>query len=511
MFRFTARALLLSSFAALAIGQTPTPPVTKAAHTPADVIAPEKPLSLTDAIGLALQKNFGLQRQGYTLLNATENVISAESEFDPTLTASAVRSLSQAASNISVLDGLQREGTRNDNTTLRVGANERLAATNGTVSVSANVTRQATNSSNALLNPAYGNGVSANLNQPLLRNAGRTVATANLERAKIGRTIAGLNYRNNVLALIRDTENAYYNVVAAREALRIRQLTLERNQLLFEENAARRTSGVATDLDVLTAEVGVANARRAVIQQEQTVRDAEETLLNLINVPTFDVRPGPVAFDDYKDGTPNFAQSYKLAREAFPETLSAEETIRQLEITAAVARRNLLPTLNLDATLGYTARATDVSYGQAIANLPNDNGNNWNIALNYQMPWGRRSDKANFRTAQNNLASQKVQLDQLEQQLIVNVRTSVRAVETNLAAVEIAAKATELAARQFEQQKARYDAGLSTSRVVLQFQEDLESARFNELSAKLALRRAVAELRRLEGSSLQRFGVTLPE
>ena len=102
-------------------------------------------------------------------------------------------------------------------------------------------------------------------------------------------------------------------------------------------------------------------------------------------------------------------------------------------------------------------------------------------------------------------------IKQIEQQLVVSVRTAVRAVETNLIAAEIAAKATQLASRQYDQQKARYDAGLSTSRVLLQFQDDLESARFNQLSAQLALRQAVAELRRLEGTSLQRFRVDLPK
>jgi hypothetical protein len=45
---------------------------------------------------------------------------------------------------------------------------------------------------------------------------------------------------------------------------------------------------------------------------------------------------------------------------------------------------------------------------------------------------------------------------------------------------------------------------------VLQFQDDLEAARNSELSAKLNLRRAVSELRRLEGTSLQRFKVEMP-
>lgn len=474
------------------------------------VLAPEKPLALDEAVGLALQKNFGLQRQAFTLANAKEAVIDADSDFDPTLTAAVVRGVTQQASTTSRLEGTTVVGPRNDNTTIRVGANQRIEQTNGTVSVTTNVTRQATNSTNALLNPAFGNGVSVNVNQPLLRNAGRTVATSQRERAKISLTVSQIAYRSQVLQLIESVENAYYNVVAAREALRIRQLTLERNQRLVEENTARRTSGVATDLDVLTSEVGVATARRAVIQQEQTVHDAEDALLNIINVPTFDVRPGPVAFDDYKGGVPNFAQSYKLARENYPVTLSAQEQIRSLEIALGVARRNLRPTLNLDATLGYSARQTNAGYQQAIANLPNDHGNNWNVSLNYQMPWGKRADYSAFRTANNNLNSQKVELERLEQELIVAVRAQVRAIETQLAAVQVASRATELATRQFEQQKARYDAGLSTSRVVLQFQEDLENTRVQELNAKLALRRAVAELRRLEGSSLEHFRVQMP-
>lgn len=492
--------LALAAVLALPCGIVAQPPL----------IAPDQPLALEDAVAFALQKNFGLQRQALTLENARETVITADAEFDPTLTAALVRSVNQAASTTNVLEGTGEEGPRNDNTTMRVGANQRIEQTNATASVTANVTRQASNTRNVLFNPQYGNGVSVSVNQPLLRNAGRTVATANRERAKVALSISQLNYRNNVLQVIENVENAYFNVVAAREALRIRQLTHERNQLLVDENTARRTSGVATDLDVLTAEVGLASAHRAVIQQEQVVRDAEDALLNLINVPTFDVRPGPMGFDVYRDGAPNFAQSYKLARENYPETLSAEEQIRTLEITLAVAKRNLRPTLNLDATLGYTARATNTNYFDAISNLPTEHGNLWNISLNYQLPWGKRADRSAYRRATNDLTSQKVQLEQLEQQLIVLVRGQVRAIETGLAAVQVATRATELAERQFEQQKARFDAGLSTSRVVLQFQEDLENARVQELNAKLSLRRAVAELRRLEGTSLERFNVQMP-
>jgi outer membrane protein len=508
MSRPIARVLLaLSLTPALAFAQAPAAS-TAAPAAPTNEVA----FSLEEAIALALKKNFDLQVQAFTVENAKDNIAIQEAAFDPTITASGRRSVSQSASTTSRLEGTAVEGPRSDNTTLSVGATlPRIPATNGSLSVATNLTRSATNSTNALVNPSFGNGISANLNQPLLAGAGRFAATAALERAKLALSIANINYKSRMLSVISDTENAYYNLVASRETLRIRQLTFEYNQKLFEENQARRSTGVATDLDVLSAEVGVANARRGIIQAEQAVRDAEDRLLNLINMPNFEVRVGPVAFSDYREGPPSFAASYKRAREYYPDTLSTEEAIKQLQIDLETARRNTLPDLTLTASLGYTARATSAGYEQAIANLPNDHGNNWSVGLNYSMPWGRHADKARYRQAQTSLLSRKLQLEQLEQSLMVNVRTAVRAVESNLAAVEISSKATELAARQYDQQKARYDAGLSTSRLVLLAQDDLETARFNELTTRVALRRAVAELHRLEGTSLSRFGVQVPQ
>lgn len=495
-----------------AVPPNPSAPSNPLARAPEVAGTPANPpLTLEDAVARAMQKNFDLRIQAFTTENAREAVVIAKSDFDPVINGAIVRSLSQDASRVSTLEGNQSEGPRRDNTSARIGVTERFAATGGTVNVSTNISRAATNVTNQLLNPTFGNGVSATVVQPLLRGAGRTVATAAVERSKLGLNIANLNYTSRVLTVIRDTENAYYNLVSAREVLRIRQLSLELAQRLFEENQTRRSTGVATDLDVLTAEVGVANARRAGIQAEQTARDREDALLNLINAPDITERPGPVSFDDFREAPPSFADSYKRARDRYPDSLSSQETIKQLEIDLAVARQNIKPQVNLEAGLGYSARANDIGYFEAVQSLPAEHGNSWNVGLVYSIPWGQHADKARFRSALSNLNSQKTRLDQLEKNLVVQVRAAVRAVATNLASVEIAAQATQLSARQYELQKARFDAGLSTSRLVLQAQDDLEIARFNELSAKASLRTAVAELHRLEGSSIERFRVQLPQ
>jgi outer membrane protein TolC len=241
------------------------------------------------------------------------------------------------------------------------------------------------------------------------------------------------------------------------------------------------------------------------------MRDAEEALLNLINAPSMDIRVGPVAFDDYRDGQPNYAQSYKIAREFYPQRLNQEEQIKLAEMTLYFARKDLQPDVQLTGSLGYQARTVNTGFIDVLENLPKDHGNSWSLGVRYTVPLFQRVDKANFRIATNAVTSSKIQLDQIEANLQLSVRRAVRAIESNLLLVENAAKTTEQSVRQYELQKARFEAGLATAYLVLQTQEQLERNRINELSAKLALRRAVSTLRQLEGTSLERFRVQLPE
>ena len=470
--------------------------------------APAAPLSLEECIARAMKKNFDLQIQSFSTDVAKENLNIAKAGFDPTINASVNRSLNQSSSTTSTLDGTSAIGPRSDNTSGSIGVSQLLPQTNGLLGLSTGVTRAATNSRFSTLNPAYGSSIAATLSQPLLKNAGGTVAKATVERNKLGLSIAQLNYETSVLTVVLNTETAYNSLVSARETLHIRQLSLDLAQRLYDENQARRTTGVMTDLDVLTAEVGVNNARLAVVQAEQSVRTAEDNLLTLINAGDYEQRPGSVAFEEYKGEAPAFAASYKLARENSPDYLAATKSISQSEIDLEVAKSVKLPALNLNGSLGYNN--ADNSYSNAINNLENHHGNNWSLGLIYQMPWGMKADNARYRSTMATLGSLKMRLNQIDQNLVVQVRSAVRSVQTNLVSVEISAKATTLSEKQYEAQKARFDAGLSTSRLVLQAQDDLETARFNQLSAKVALRNALAQLHRLETSSLQHFKIDLP-
>jgi len=103
----------------------------------------------------------------------------------------------------------------------------------------------------------------------------------------------------------------------------------------------------------------------------------------------------------------------------------------------------------------------------------------------------------------------EAEYDQADQTLTVQLRAAVRSIEANHESVNSARDTVRLSEKQYELQRARFDAGLATSYDVLLMQNQLESSRVALIQAEVNLRIAVADLRFLEGSSLQTYHVNL--
>lgn len=469
--------------------------------------APE--LTLEECISRVLEKNFTLRAAGYNAANAKEALIISKAGFDPTFTATGTTSHVQGVTSSNDALGITTTSNyKQDQSDLRVGVNQTIQ-TGAAVNLSGSLLRNNTSPSANPLNPAYNSDLSLAITQPLLKGAGTTVNRAAIENARLGITIANLNFKGSVLQAVRDTESAYYALAFARAQLAVKQSSLELAQKLFDENKVRKNTGVATDLEVLTAEVGVAAAQNGVVLAHQQVRNSEDALLALTGQIEFDRAPGPLKFMPFTDPAPSVGETFRLARDLQPTYVAALAIIKQLELAATVANNGKLPTLNLGGALGYNG--ANRSYGSSIDNLRTGENYNWQMDLSLSVPWGQRADRARARQALNNLHQEQAQLSQIEQNLLVQVRADVLAVATNIESVQISSKATELAARQYELQKAKFDAGLSTSRDVLQSQTDLETARVNDLQARVNLRIAVANLHQLDGSSLERYHIALAD
>ena len=460
-------------------------------------------LTLQECVDRALNKNFDLQIQRFNTQNSHDSVISADAAYDPTLALSAIR-----------------DGSKDANAAPTHTAQQDLArftvaqpiVTGATITAGTALTRSKVNPATAtpFYNPVYNSDLTLAITQPLLQGAGITINRAAINRAKLGVTLANYNFKSAVLNIVRSVEGAFYNLVFAREQLKVYQFSLEVAQKLLDENKSRRDAGVATDLEVLQAEVGVANARRNILLAVQTVHNNEDFLLQLIGQFEFSSPPGPVQFTADPLPEVSFDHSYALALANQPDYAAGKTYAEQLKLDALVAKNNRLPTLDLGGALGYNGKDSD-SYGSASGSAWSGDSYNWEVNLTLSFPWGLRAERAAYRQAMSNLNQQETSLRQLDQNILVQVRTAVRAFETNRESVKISALSTELSVKQFEFEKARYEAGLSTFRFVQDFQSDLDTARVNELQARVNLSLSLADLARLEASSLDHYKIKLEE
>ncbi|HOR25165.1 MAG TPA: TolC family protein [Opitutaceae bacterium] len=459
-------------------------------------VATAPALTLEDCIARALQKNFDLQAETLNTDNAREALTVQKADYVPVFTVVGTRSGNDS----------YRTGVETDGSSLRGGVSQKIP-TGATVTLGTGLDRSSNNPLVTSPNPAYLGDLSVSIKQPLLKSAGTLANLAAIKRAKLGVARAELDYKSQVLAVIRDVEAAYYQLHFAREQLAARQQSLSLAEQLHREAKIRNEVKVNTDLDVLSAEVGVANNRRSVLLAEQAVRNAEDVLLNLIGQFEFGAPVGAVTFADYTEDAPTVEGVYKRALEQQPGYLAAQKAVQQYDLDTATAKNARRPTLDLGAAYGwntYEDRSHD-----AIHSLSSNRGNDWQVDLTLSMPWGLKAENARYRTALNTLAQAKSRLRQQEQSILVQVRAAVLAVATGIESVKIAAQATELSRRQYEMEKARFDAGVSTAYRVLESQTDLEKARVSEVESRVNLRVAVADLQQIEGSSLARFKVAV--
>jgi outer membrane protein len=487
----------------------PAPAAPPPALTDATPAQSNQPLTLDECVAQALAKNFAVQIQTFTVDSAKAGVVIAKSAYDPVFGVQWQKQVVQSpqvTSLLATVGGGQKPKTDDQST---VATLTQPVITGGTVTASYQLARNANNNLQTLLNPAYDGSDSITVSQPLLAGAGTAYARAEIQLAKLGVDVANLNFKSSVLTAILNVETAYFNLIYTRRNLAVNQDNVALAQKLLDENTSKRKTGVLTDLDVVTAQAQLATAQSQLITARQAMENAEDTLYAAMGDQDFRTPVGVVDFPPLPPPGASFFVSYKLARDNGPNLAIAQTMMAELKLDALRAKRNALPTLNVNAGAGYTD--AEHAYTDAENRLWPGPGYNWNTGVTLSFPWGLRQSRALYRQAMDNLNQQQVSFDQADQQLIVQVRQAVRAVAADQESVKSSEQAAVLSQKQYELQKAKFDSGLATSLDVLNAQTLLEQARVTQLQAKVSLRIALANLHFLEGSSLQAYRVNLQQ
>ena len=498
----SAGVLTLLASAALVAQPAPVVSAIPGQRTPQQLPAAGKegiPLTLDQAIGYALANNQDLN----VTVNAAEasqfSLFSNYGIYDPLLQAFGDRVHNEQPT-ASQLQGATILKTDTSDGGAQVG---QLTPWGGTFTLGFSGNRTKTNSQFFDVNPSFTAGLTASVNQPLLRNFGQMATNWLIETARNSRDSAYQDFVRSVQATVNATEQAYWDLAYAYDNLKVK---LEAKAIAVELNRITKIKidvGSLAPIDVVQTEVNIATAYQDIINAEGVIGLAQDQLKRQLNfdptvwnaapiVPTDPVRVEELKF--------NLEEGMKTALVRRPEIISQLYNVSSGQIRYAYFRNQVLPQLNLQASYGNNGGPTvlpdgtilNPGWGGAVDTTFGRDFNNWKVGLVFSYPIFNRAARGNEGVAKYNLETSKAQLTVIEQNIIVDVRNAHRAIDTAEKQIVAAGKGRELAERNLDAARKKYENGMTTGFEVSQLQTNLSDARSRELNALVIYRKAVA-------------------
>ncbi|MCS7314447.1 MAG: TolC family protein [Bryobacterales bacterium] len=420
--------------------------------------------------------------------------------------------------------------------------------TGATVSFGWNNSRVETNAGRTDFNPSTTASFSLTIQQPLLRGFGLAVNNRNIRIARNNRKVSDLAFRQQVMTTVAAIVSAYWDLVSFNENVRVRQQTLALAEKLYEDNKKQVEIGTLAPIEIVRAEAEVASSRQALVQAEAQLLQQETLLKNALSrtgvasplIADARIVPTDRIYVPPSDPVSPVQDLVELALKNRPDVAQVELQIENTKIGLKGSRNNLLPQLDVVADFRNNALVGQINklpipgipgtgigpqtrnpaavdpffiggYGKALAQLFARNFPDYGIGFQLTVPLRNRSAQADLILDQLSLRQQELRRQALLNQVRVDVRNALTALQQARAAYEAAVKARELQEQTLEAEQKKYALGASTIFFVIQAQRDLAQARSAEVAAASQYAKAKVQLEAATGQILEAYNISIEE
>ena len=487
-------------------------------------------LSLKAYLDLVLANNTNIGIQKVTLEIPKNGIQRALGVFDPVFTAnfSATRSETPATNE---LEGANIVSTLNQPFTARV---QQQLPFSTTFFSQWSGSRQSSNNQFLLFNPGWNNNLQLGFIQPLIRNRGAYITKLPITIAKRQVAVQEYTFRDQVQSLIVQAENAYWDLVSARERLKVQEQALQLAEESLKRARRELELGATPELEIYQPEQQAATARIGVVQVQYQVKQFEDNLRRQIGAdldPAFQNIPIVLTEDVSKapDETVYDPEAMvETAKQRRPDLMSLRTSLEVNDLQIQSSMNQLKPLLNLQATYttqgrggtarlrpgqpGYPAGATGVVIlpgGLADSFRQWFDFNTFAFSLNLQLPLRDRTASANLADAVVNKRLNALRERNLEQQLRQEVLNAITQVESSREGVKLARIALDFAEKRVAADQKRYDLGVIQIFFLLSAQTDLTQAQSNLVNQTVQYRRNLLVLQQRLGTLLEDKGLVI--
>jgi outer membrane protein TolC len=499
---------------------------------PAPTLHGELALALQDAIAMSIENNLDVQIARYDPLISDETATAAWGYYDPRSFASYLYSHSEipVASVLQesrILLSKEHSGT--------AGISGWVPKLGWQYEIGYNAASLESNSSIQELSPEYTQGIVGSVTLPLLKDFLWSEPWLIVKTTGIDAESSLDEFRGTLMDNVQNVENAYWNLVATKENLRVANKSLESNLTLLDQTRAQYDVGVVSRVEVVEAEAGVAERDFDRIVAENLYRGAQDALIDLVLGPNLTpdstLEIVPTSDPDVVQYNVDPDTATAKAFENRPEIAVARLDVDRADVTRKFARNQMLPQVDAVGSYGYNGLAGRTSptpdiFGQPRQPIPGigrhfgdadddffsaGGARSWTAGGVFSIPLGDVTARAEARRADLELRRAHTQVRRVEQSIVLEVRDAIRNMLSAQEGIEAAERRRLAAAEQFRAEGIRLEHGESTPFDVLQRERDLVDAESEKIAALRAYRVSLAALDRAQGTILRDRNVLLED
>ncbi len=520
-------------------------------------IISQREVSLAEVISMVLANDKDIDSSRLMKDEAVFNVLGARGVYDPKIGV-AGHHLKQVSPASSILSGSTDGKLTFEEWNVDPFVSGALS-TGATYKLDFSSSRQLSDSTFLTLNPQYPASLNLNLTQPLWRGLRYDDNRHRVQVAKKNQALSNEQFRQKVIDVITQTAAAYWDLDFA---VRDYQAQLDAVRLAGqqkESNVRQMQQGVLAPIDVVAAETQVATFEQQFYQAQDALTRAENALKQLMAGGSTDMLwstalvPVTKVDTEYRVGAleEEIAAALKTRPEVAQARISSEvnqldaklykdQTKPQLDLVAQVSsaglagqlvqsgpnpitasfqplidRLNLLsanaglPPFTLSSGGSSVPALLAGGYGQSLNNLTSGVYPTVQVGIQMSLPIRNRTANANVSVAAAEGKRLKNQQELVELAVVADVRNTAQGLATAEARFRAASRARDTAEEQYQSEQRQFKAGTSTLFLVLQRQTDMIAARSRELRAQADVGRAIADLERATGQTLDRQKIEL--
>jgi outer membrane protein len=498
-----------------------------------DFVAGDKlELSLKNYLELVMANNTDVQIQKLSLETPKNAIQRAFGVWDPRAVAT-FTSTRATTPPTSLLEGATELKTLNQPVSFSV---TQLLSTGTSYTASWGGLKSTTNSTFNNYNPALSSNMSISFTQPLLQNRGTYVNRLSLMTARSRFRISEYQLTNQMLTLVSNAENAYWDVVSARESLKVAEGARDVSAEFLKLSQKQLELGALSPLDIYnpqqqlaTNEVSVAQARFRLAQFEDALRKQIGADLDpdIRKLPIVLTEPAEMPVESVNIDR---EQSIASAMANRPDLKSAVQSLDVDDLSIASAKNSLLPNLSLIGN--YTAngrggvflqRTNVFNQGVSSSVLTTIPGglsdaldqmfglsfSSYQFGLRLALPLRNRAASADMADALVRKKQDSLSVRSTQETIRLDILNAVTNVESSKEQVKLSITARDFAKLALDAENKKYELGTELSQFVLQAQNALVQAESSVVTNQIGLRRNLLNLIQKTGTLLDERGIVI--